>query len=102
MVSATVEDSYSLDANEVLIVYSRNRDTGGVERRIQQGPTVFTPSADEWMHNFVWHGTDRHNKTKKVPGGLTFTKLRVIPDQFYYNIEDVSLEISYSYIYINL
>jgi len=37
----------------------------------------------------VWHGTDPTNKTRKIPGALKFIKLRVIPDQFYYNIEDV-------------
>ena len=41
------------------------------------------------LHEFVWHGTDRNNKTKKIPGGLRFTNLRVIPDQFYYNTADV-------------
>ena len=39
----------------------------------------------------MWHGTDETNKTRKIPGALKFIKLRVIPDQFYYNIEDVSV-----------
>ena len=43
------------------------------------------------LHEFEWHGTDPTNKTRKVPGALKFTKLRVIPDQFYYNIDDVSM-----------
>ena len=43
------------------------------------------------LHEFVWHGTDPLNKTRKVPGALKFTKLRVIPDQFYYNVDDVSV-----------
>ena len=43
------------------------------------------------LHEFVWHGTDPVNKTRKVPGALKFTKLRVIPDQFYYNVDDVSV-----------
>ena len=43
------------------------------------------------LHEFVWHGTDRHNKTKKILGGLRFTNLRVIPDQFYYNTDNVRL-----------
>lgn len=43
------------------------------------------------LHEFQWHGTDPTNKTRKVPGALRFTKLRVIPDQFYYNIDDVSM-----------
>ena len=48
MESADVKESYSLDANEVLVVYQRERESGGVLRRVQHGPTVFTPSADEW------------------------------------------------------
>ena len=43
------------------------------------------------LHTFVWHGTDPGNKTRKIPGALKFTKLRVIPDQFYLNIDDVSI-----------
>ena len=46
--------------------------------------------SDSRLHEFVWHGTDPVNKTRKVPGALKFTKLRVIPDQFYYNVDDVS------------
>ena len=45
------------------------------------------------LHEFVWHGTDPTNKTRKIPGALKFIKLRVIPDQFYYNIEDVSVSV---------
>ena len=109
MESAEVLDSISLDANEVLVVYQREAESGHVMRRIQHGPTVFTPSADEWyikarigtsymemiflfrLHTFVWHGTDPTNKTRKLPGALKFTKLRVIPDQFYLNIDDVRI-----------
>jgi hypothetical protein len=87
--SAVVKQAHSLSANEVLVVYKRDRGDRIVQRRIQYGPTIFTPSADEWLHEFVWHGTDRNNKTKKIPGGLRFTNLRVIPDQFYYNTADV-------------
>ena len=38
------------------------------------------------LHKFNWHGTDKGNKTKQVPGALVFSKLKVIPDQFYYNV----------------
>ncbi len=48
MDSCNVQNAISLDANEVLVVYQRERESGGVLRRIQYGPTVFTPSADEW------------------------------------------------------
>jgi hypothetical protein len=46
-----------------------------------RGPCIHIPVVDEWTHEFEWHGTDPENKTKKVPRGLNFTKLRVIPDQ---------------------
>ena len=44
--SAEVLNSIALDANEVLVVYQRVE--GSVNRRVQHGPTVFTPSANEW------------------------------------------------------
>lgn len=86
--SVRVHDAISLDASEVLVVYSRDKE-GTVARRIIHGPTLYMPRPSEWVHEFVWHGTDRNNKTTKKPGALTFTKLRVIPDQFYYNVTDV-------------
>ena len=94
--SIQVKEAVSLDANEVLVVYSKLEKEGpegqvttSVVRRIQYGPTLYVPDANEWLHSFVWHGTDRKNKTRKIPGGLTFNKLRVIPDQFYFNVQDV-------------
>ena len=55
---------------------------------------MITDCYDYRLHTFVWHGTDPSNKTRKIPGGLKFTKLRVIPDQFYLNIDDVSSYVS--------
>ena len=86
--SITVNDALSLDASEVLVVYSRDKE-GTVVRRLVHGPTLYVPQPNEWVHEFVWHGTDRNNKTTKKPGALTFTRLRVIPDRFYYNVPDV-------------
>lgn len=84
-----------LDANEALVVYKREfGNAGGVEkdavtRRIVRGPTMFVPTATEWVHEFVWHGSDPGKPTKKVPGALRFTKLRVIPDQTYLDVDEV-------------
>jgi hypothetical protein len=47
------------------------------------------PAANEWLHEFSWHGTSAANSTRKVPRALRFTKLRVIPDQMYHDVEDV-------------
>lgn len=46
--SALVKHAHSLNANEVLVVYKRHREDKVVQRRVQYGPTIFTPSADEW------------------------------------------------------
>lgn len=79
----------SLDANELVVVYRQDEKSKEVSRSTQYGPTLFIPKSNEWLHEFSWHGTDPENKTKKVPGSLMFTKLQVIPDQFYYNVDEV-------------
>ena len=38
------------------------------------------------LHSFCWHGTDPQNKTRMIPDADKFTKLRIIPDQLYYNV----------------
>ena len=51
--SAEVKPAHSLDANEVLVVYRQDRGDHIVQRRIQYGPTIFIPSADEWYNVHV-------------------------------------------------
>ncbi len=51
------------------------------------GPTVFVPTVNQWLHVFKWHGSPGGDLYTKIPGSLVFTKLRTIPDQFYYNAE---------------
>lgn len=50
-----------------------------------RGPTQFMPDANEWVHEFSWHGVDANDRL--VPGGNKFTKLRTIPDQIEYKAE---------------
>ncbi|XP_053401267.1 uncharacterized protein LOC123549498 [Mercenaria mercenaria] len=83
-----VMDALKLDANHMIVVYKRLKDST-VQRRIIQGPTVFVLEAEEWLHEFKWHGTDPENKTRMVPGKDKFNQLAVIPEQFYYNVRDV-------------
>ena len=87
--SIHVKSGVSLDANEVLVVYKQNPETLKVERYLKHGPAVFVPKANEWLHKFSWHGTDPNNKTRMIPAQSKFTTLRVIPDQFYYNVDEV-------------
>lgn len=76
-----------LDANEAIVVYQPT-DTG-VRRRIEKGPALFMPAPDEWLHHFSWHGADPADRRRKLPSVLQFDKLRVIPDQMYFDVEGV-------------
>eukprot|EP00731_Ephydatia_muelleri_P029544 Em0021g67a len=96
MESVTVQNATALDANEVLVVYRYDNNKKTVSRRIQHGPSVYMPAADEWcviawgwatQVCMAWNRSQQQDK--KVPGILKFTKLRVIPDQFYYNCDEV-------------
>ena len=46
MDSILVRDAIRLDANHLLVVYKQ--ESGHIERRIVDGPTIFIPSAHEW------------------------------------------------------
>jgi hypothetical protein len=63
--------------------------TGAVTQIIIRGPCLHMPQPDEWTHEFVWHGSDASNPSKKRAGALRFSKLRIIPDQMYLSIPEV-------------
>merc|ERR1711977_602669 len=49
-------------------------------------------NASEWIHEFSWHGSisnDPDHNGRKVKGAIKFTKLRVCPDQTYFDVENV-------------
>lgn len=83
------KDMISLDANEALVVYQQDMKSNEVKRYIKYGPTLFMPQANEWLHSFSWHGTDPSNKTRLIPNSKHFERLQIIPDQFYYNVDEV-------------
>ena len=102
--SIHVRDAILVNANEALVIYgnggtkggsNENEEKpkplveGGFERRVLYGPTRYVPKPDEWIHEFSWHGTDPNNKTAKVKDMLKFKLLRIIADQFYYNVREV-------------
>ena len=83
----SVADAIPLDANEAVVVYRQQGEK--VDRRVVRGPELFVPQAQEWLHEFRWHGADKRDERRKVPDGLVFTKLRVIPDQLYFDVQSV-------------
>lgn len=62
-----------------MLVGSTVTDT--VEKRVVRGPTLFIPAANEWLHEFAWHGSDPADKGRLVKGSKQFTKLRTVPVQ---------------------
>jgi len=82
-----IEAATKIDANEALVVYQKNDQT--VTRRVVRGPALFVPTPEEWVHQFSWHGTDPKHGYRKLPHALNFTKLLVIPDQMYFDVESV-------------
>ena len=82
-----IEAGTKVDANEALVVYRQIDET--VERSVVRGPALFVPTPQEWVHQFSWHGTDPKFGHRKLPHALNFTKLLVIPDQMYFDVESV-------------
>ncbi len=82
-----VEGAININANEVIVVYVQHE--GQVQRKIIRGPALHVPSENEWIHEFRWHGADPKDPRRKIPRALQFTKLRTIPDQMYFDVEDV-------------
>ncbi|XP_070539340.1 calponin homology domain-containing protein DDB_G0272472-like [Ptychodera flava] len=78
--SISVEKGVTIDANEALVVY-RQGENGKATRLIQRGPTVYILQANEWLHEFSWHGSERKKpdweSERKKPKELmsTMTKL---------------------------
>ncbi len=85
--SIDVERAINIDANEVVVVYVQSNNQ--VQRRVVRGPALHVPSENEWVHEFRWHGADPKDPRKKIPRALQFTKFRTIPDQMYFDVEDV-------------
>lgn len=86
--SIEVVDSVPVNAHEALVVYQRHADES-VTRRVLHGPAQYVPAPNEWLHQFQWHGADPQDPRQKIPRGLCFTKLRTIPDQMYFDVQDV-------------
>jgi regulator of protease activity HflC (stomatin/prohibitin superfamily) len=58
-----------------------------------RGPCHHIPkNATEWTHQFSWHGSvsnDPASNGRKVKDAVKFTKLRVCPEQTYFDVEGV-------------
>ncbi len=86
----TGEEMLQVAAKEAVVVYSQKEGTSSVQRRIEYGPTLFMPRPGEWLHTFVWHASEGGSQgVRKIPKGLVFQKLWLMPDQMYHDVPDV-------------
>jgi hypothetical protein len=86
----TCEEMLQVAAKEAVVVYSQKEGTSSVQRRIEYGPTLFMPRPGEWLHTFVWHASEGGSQgVRKIPKGLVFQKLWLMPDQMYHDVTDV-------------
>lgn len=95
--SITLMPALEVGSNEAVVVY---RDGGSgkggapqVQRTVLHGPTFYVPNGLEWLHQFSWHGMDKKGLLdevqKRMPGLLRFKKLRLVPDQMYFDVPGV-------------
>lgn len=82
--SVEKEEAVQIAAEEAVVVYSEA--DADVSRRIVHGPATFVPAPGEWLHSFSWHGSVGG---QKVPNGLVFQKLWLLPDQMYHDVDEV-------------
>jgi hypothetical protein len=106
-----VKSAVNLTDSEVLVVYRDDSTSvpgtkqqasseGGTEktdqcvtRHVIRGPCLHVPkNSTEWTHEFCWHGSESNSADatgRKVKYALKFTKLRVCPEQTYFDVEGV-------------
>jgi hypothetical protein len=88
--SITSENALQLSAKEAVVVYSKKPDAEVITRRLVFGPAQFVPQPGEWLHTFTWHASQGgHSGAVKIPKGLVFQKLWLMPDQMYHDVADV-------------
>lgn len=87
-----------LKSSEAMVIY-REDAKGVTSRHIIVGPCVYVPeTANEYIHNFSWHGTLPNEKPAvngeepihvKTPNALQFNRLRTMPAQLYLDVLNV-------------
>jgi len=67
---------------------SKAKGADGTSRIVIRGPCYHMPTPDETRHEFKWTGQDPKDPEKKKAGALTFSKLRLTPDQMYVTVPE--------------
>ena len=84
--SITIENGYKLNSCQVIIVYNQNLKSNEVVRKMIEGPCLFIPDSNEWLHQFKWHSQDNNNIGHLIPNGSNFRILTKKADFFHYHV----------------
>lgn len=89
--SVKVMKGFRLEEMDAVVVNATGIGEKGMalSTRVVKGPTLLFPEPNESIQPFQWHGEDPKHKTRLIPRGRVFMKLKTIPEQFYYNVHDV-------------
>lgn len=84
-----IENIININTGEAIVVYNNNDNDNKIQRRIINGPTSYIPKSKEWIHQFSWHGASPNDPSLKIRNALIFKKLKLLPNQMFYNIKNV-------------
>ena len=100
MLSIRVHKAIEVKFGEAIVVYTHLTDPNDVKapaakmsREIKYGPLLFFPEVNQSLHNFSWHGSnkvDHPSQTRVLANARKFTHLKLLQEQLYYNVRDVS------------
>eukprot|EP01090_Pellita_catalonica_P004514 TRINITY_DN14338_c0_g1_i1.p1 TRINITY_DN14338_c0_g1~~TRINITY_DN14338_c0_g1_i1.p1 ORF type:complete len:471 (-),score=87.93 TRINITY_DN14338_c0_g1_i1:4-1386(-) len=85
--SIVVEDGYAIVVYHTEIHPETKKEE--IKRRIIYGPAVYTYKNNEYLHRFFWMIPDQRNPTAAMRKLKSFKKLRVVPDQIYFDVDNV-------------
>jgi hypothetical protein len=82
-----VEEGVIVETGMAIIVYEKNGND--IKRLVISGPARHILASNQWMHRFFWNVPDQKNPTIANKQLMEFKKVRTIPDQIYFNVENV-------------
>lgn len=85
--SIIVMDALTVEPGMAVFVYEKNGDK--VEKTIVNGPSKLVLKSNQWIHRFFWNIPDQKNPTISSKKVHVLKKIRTIPDQLYFNVENV-------------
>ena len=84
--SIQVNKLYMLNDSQKLVIYDQSSNKSQVNRRLIQGPIVFMPKENEWIHQFKWSNEDQTNLGHITNLSNSFEILSTKPELLHYNV----------------